>query len=274
MTRLAKGEVAMFVELWRTNMKVAGMQQADALRAKLEAEMKAGQMSGGLRQMQLIMTGMMRGVKGVALQAMRINMADERRAGELTAMNKASDTMVRSAAIREMRAIMTRLAKGEVAMFVELWRTNMKAALLHQGDALRARLEAEMKAGQQSGALRQMHLIMTGMMRGPKGAALAAMRLNRADEIHVAFTAESHSVLRSAACKMMKSVMLRITKGEIAVCVDIWKRGVDLVNIKAGAALEARGDLMNEIKLLRSRNQTLMEELVALEVRLPSRSKR
>ena len=57
------------------------------------------------------------------MQAMRLAMADHRRARELRAMRTASELQLRSAAVREMRAVMMRLAKGEVAMVVERWRS-------------------------------------------------------------------------------------------------------------------------------------------------------
>ena len=56
-----------------------------------------------------------------------MNRADDIRCNELAAMSAAGDALLRSTAVRELRAIMTRLAKGEVAMYLELWRTNQKA---------------------------------------------------------------------------------------------------------------------------------------------------
>ena len=106
------------------------MRAGDEMRAKLEAEMMAGKHAAALRQLTLVMTGMMRGEKAVALQAIRLSMADDQRARELAAMQAQADGQMRSAAIRELRAVMTRLAKGEVAMFVEVWRTNMKVAAM------------------------------------------------------------------------------------------------------------------------------------------------
>ena len=129
-------------------------------------------------------------------------MADDRRARELDAMAAASDAQLRSAAIREMRAVMMRLAKGEVAMFLEMWRTKKKLAWMEQADALRARLEAEMKAGQQSGALRQLHLVFAGIMKGEKAVALQAMRMRQAQNKQnhglAQMQAESEAQLRSA----------------------------------------------------------------------------
>ena len=93
---------------------------------------------------------------GVAIQAMRMAMADEERSREMSALEARGEAQLRSAAVREMRAVMMRLAKGEVAMRVEVWRTNLKWWVMEEGEALRARLEAEMKSGQQHAAMRPM----------------------------------------------------------------------------------------------------------------------
>ena len=98
-------------------------------------------------------------------------------AEELAALQAASEDQLRSAAIREMRAIMMRLMKGEVAMFVEVWRTNKKCAWMAQADTMKAQLEAELKANSQNSALRQLYIVFAGMIRGEMGAALQAMRI-------------------------------------------------------------------------------------------------
>ena len=45
-----------------------------------------------------------------------MSMADEKRRRELAEVGAKADEQLRSVAIREMRAVMVRLAKGEVAM--------------------------------------------------------------------------------------------------------------------------------------------------------------
>ena len=79
MMRLAKGETAMLIEIWRTNLRWGSMQAADALRQSLEAEMRAGQLSAAVKQLQMVIAGMMRGAKGMALQSMRSTMAEDER---------------------------------------------------------------------------------------------------------------------------------------------------------------------------------------------------
>ena len=71
-------------------------------------------------------------------------------------MQAAADGQLKNAAFRELRAIMMRLAKGEPAMRVEIWRTNKKLAWMSQTKAMKARLEAEMKA-----AIERFHAVET-----------------------------------------------------------------------------------------------------------------
>jgi hypothetical protein len=101
--------------------------------------------------MQMIFARMMRGELGVALQAMRIAMADEKRAGELAALNAAAGEQLKHAGFRNMKAIMMRLAKGETAMFLEIWRTNKKwaarGAAGREAARVAAREEARAAAG-------------------------------------------------------------------------------------------------------------------------------
>ena len=126
MMRLAKGETAMLIEIWRTNLRWGSMQAADALRQSLEAEMRAGQMSAALKQLQMVFAGIIRGEKGMALQGMRSSMAEEKREREMAMMAAAGEAQLKSVAIRELRAIMIKLAKGETAMLIEIWRTNKR----------------------------------------------------------------------------------------------------------------------------------------------------
>ena len=49
--------------IWRTNLRWGSMQAADALRQSLEAEMRAGQLSAAVKQLQMVIAGMMRGYR-------------------------------------------------------------------------------------------------------------------------------------------------------------------------------------------------------------------
>merc|ERR1719199_1626984 len=108
----------------------------------------------------------MRGRMGAALQSMRLNLADEQRGREMRKLESLHDDQLRSAAVREMRAVLVRLHKGAVAMHIERWRSNLKWSIMQEGAAMRARLEAEMMSGLKHAGMRQLCLVLAGMMRG------------------------------------------------------------------------------------------------------------
>ena len=80
----------------------------------------------------------------------------------MDAMRVGGEEQLRSAAARETKAVMVRLAKGEVAMRLEVWRSQMKAWVMTEGDALRASPEAAMRTGRHEAAVRQMSMVMAG----------------------------------------------------------------------------------------------------------------
>ena len=90
------------------------------------------------------------------MHGMRLNKQQHDRDVAMEQMAAAGAGQLRSAAVRAMRAAMVRLAKGEVAMRIEVWRGRAKVALLERADAVKAGLEAEMVAGRRSGGLQQM----------------------------------------------------------------------------------------------------------------------
>ena len=66
-------------------------------------------------------------------------------------------------AMRQLRQMLVRLAKGEVAMRVEIWRTGVKVAAYARYEAMHAALEAQMMAQGQGAGLRQLRQIMIRM---------------------------------------------------------------------------------------------------------------
>jgi len=254
------------------------MRAGDEMRAKLEAEMMAGKHAAALRQLTLVMTGMMRGEKAVALQAIRLNIAADCRNMELAAMQAQGQLQMHSAAMREMRAVMTRLAKGEVAMRVEIWRSGKVAAVLKASATLRVKLAAELKAQGQSGALRQIQTMMVGIMRGVVGKVVWLWRESmvdalRAKELEAAKGATALLLLNTQA-RALKVICWKMIKGEKSFYVEQWKSNRKIGIAKELAASEAQQDLMNEIRLLRIRNKALMEEMVQLQIRAPPSNRR
>jgi len=210
MMRVAKGEVAMYLEMWRSNKKLAWMDQADALKAKLEAELRSGQQGAALRQVAMVMAGVMRGVKGSALQSMRMAMADDRRERELGAMQAAGEEQLRSAAIREMRAVMMRRAKSDTMRHINNWRLNIQCNAIREMAAVTAATSIAVR-NQIEEDFRLKWAEQANSLRARLEAELAA--------IH----AVNNMRLRRIAIRQMRVVIRRLGKKDANVCLVDWR---------------------------------------------------
>lgn len=175
----ARAEMAMWLQAARRNKTE---DEASVMAACLEADQTIGNHVAALRQLAIIVMVQLRGAQGAALQAIRMSLNEDRRKLKLRTMQLHLDAKLRVEAVRELRATMWRLVKGDVAMRVELWRTRrrwsmMQAILMHQN-----RLHAEMMSGQKASALKQVTIVMAGAMRGVKGAALQSIRTHMSDD--------------------------------------------------------------------------------------------
>jgi len=164
--------------------------------------MLAGRREGAVRQIALIMAGMMRGQLGVAVQAMRMGQARDRRKKELVTMYTAGEEQVRSAAVREMRAIMVRLARGEVAMRVEVWRSNRKAWLLMEGEALKAKLRSRMRTH----AMAHLTQTITRMFKGDILLKVRSWWANSREELSISAVVALRSRMKGHSVSMLSRV--------------------------------------------------------------------
>ena len=174
LVRLAKGVIVMRLEVWRSNLKHALLAESDAMRAKLKAEMLSSRQAAAMKQISMIMARVMKGVKAGALAGLKMGYMEEVRDREMRRMEHDFDLQIKAASVRELRALIVRLVKGQTAMHIEIWRTNMTWSAMQSADALRAALEAEMKTGQIDTAVKQLQTTFARMMRGEKAMALQA----------------------------------------------------------------------------------------------------
>ena len=125
--------------------------------------------------MAYAMSGLMRGEVRIAVQAWKDRIADRARQEAFTSMVAKSEAEISHVAVREMRAVLWRLVKGETAMLVERWRDNRKAyhlKLVHHAAIMKSRLST-------------VHLVSTGRHSIQMGAILLAFkRRNRAASRH------------------------------------------------------------------------------------------
>ena len=148
MIRLMKGEMGLRVEVWRQAVKMDAYAKHAELQAALEAQMKAQGQGAGLRMLRQIMLRMVKGEAGMRVEIWRTMMKDEVRAEEMARLQadleaRAADAS-KGAALRQLRAIMVRIMKGESAMRLEMWRTAVKMDAYAMHEALVDALEVAM----------------------------------------------------------------------------------------------------------------------------------
>ena len=78
--------------------------------------------------------------------------------------------------MRQLRAIMVRIMKGESAMRLEMWRTAVKMDAYAKHAELAAALEAQMRAQGQGAGLRMLKQCLARMMRGELGMRVEIWR--------------------------------------------------------------------------------------------------
>merc|ERR550537_2953 len=160
MVRIMKGWVGMRVEVWRTAVKMDAYAKHRELQAALEAQMQAQGQGAGLRQLRQILTRMVKGEVGMRVEIWRTAMKDEMRAEEMARLQReleerAADAS-KGAALRQLKQIMVRLMKGEVAMRVEMWRQQVKMDAYSRFRDMQAALLEQMKSQGQGAGLRQL----------------------------------------------------------------------------------------------------------------------
>ena len=133
----------------------------------------------------------------------RTMMKDEVRAEEMARLQagleaRAADAS-KGAALRQLRAIMVRIMKGESAMRLEMWRTAVKMDAYAKHAELAAALEAQMRAQGQGAGLRMLKQIMVRMVKGEAGLRVEIWRTAMKDAQRVAEMARLQSELEARA---------------------------------------------------------------------------
>jgi hypothetical protein len=177
----------------------------------VEAKVRVERGRGALHQLQLVMAGMLRGGQGTALQALRRGMAEARRARDL-----------QGAGLQGLRAVLTRLRRGEVAMRVMLWRRHQARAAWEEAEAQQAQAEGEARARRLDTGRQQLRLAVGRMLHRAQGEVVAALREGlRAHTARVV----AHVQLRGLAAREMRACLVRVTRGELAMRLERWQQG-------------------------------------------------
>merc|ERR1719454_951998 len=160
------------------------------MQAALEAQMKAQGQGAGLRQLRQIMIRMVKGEAGLRVEIWRTTMKDAVRAKEMDRMQKELEARAadasKGAALRQLKQIMVRIMKGEVAMRLEVWRSLMKMDAYAKHAEMQAALEAQMRGQGQGAGLRMLRQIFARMVKGEVGMRVEIWRTTMKDEVRAA----------------------------------------------------------------------------------------
>merc|ERR1719247_3348391 len=215
----------MRLEMWRTAVKMDAYAKHAELAAALEAQMRSQGQGAGLRMLRQIMMRMVKGEVGLRVEIWRTTMKDEVRAAEMARLQadleaRAADAS-KGAALRQLRAIMVRIMKGESAMRLEMWRTAVKMDAYAKHAELAAALEAQMRSQGQGAGLRMLRQIMMRMVKGEAGMRVEIWRTTMKDEVRMAemarlqrtFELRMADASKGAAFRQLRAIMVRIMKG-------------------------------------------------------------
>ena len=149
-------------EASQSNVKLLEVeqQQIDTTRTAFEAEMRLRGRRAAVSLLAHILARQLLTQQGAGLHSMRMNHDQDKRTNAMLWLQSQNDTMVRSHAIRLMRAALWRTVRGRVSMRLELWRSQQRGTALAKTAAMRARLESEMTVRGKQSAVQQLALVM------------------------------------------------------------------------------------------------------------------
>jgi len=161
-------------------------------------------------------------------------MADERRERELVAYELQADSQMKNTAFRQMRAVMTRLAKGEIAEKVEIWRTAKRWSMIQQTNELMAE-RSSLEHSRLQAALHASNVHVRDMQRRTREHADEEIRRSvvnalsliefeqeayaKEEMLRISIASEKHQT----AIKMLRHVIVSILGSERAVALHVMK---------------------------------------------------
>jgi len=238
MLRLARGEQAVMISQWRQGTEAAlhaeKVSRVERELKFLNSESAKGQ---GLKMMAQIMTRAVKGELGMRILIWRTTMSEWKRLDALSAMRRELDSKAahasRGAGIRQLKQVMIRLAKGEIAMRIEIWKTQLKMDAYAKYIEMQAILEGEMETQGRGAGLRMLRQIMARQLKGEVGMRLvmwrAGIRID-ASTRQAVLKASSESQLRTrfhrGSLQMMRLVMGRMLRRTQQTSLTAWRTGM------------------------------------------------
>ena len=110
----------------------AAKMHAVTMHAALEAQMRSQGQATGLRCVRRVLAQMVRGEVGMRVEVWRTQMQDDARGREVARMQREVEARAaggrRGVAMKQLRRVVVRMMKGEVAMRVAMWHTSTRDA--------------------------------------------------------------------------------------------------------------------------------------------------
>lgn len=176
LARRTKGELGLRLEVWRMALRV----QMRGMRKALETQMKAQGQGAGLRMLRQIMARQTKGELGLRIEVWRTGCQDGVRGRELDrerrALAEQADNAAKGAGLRQLKQILARLAKGEVASLVEVWRQGGRMAAYDRQVAIARELDAKMRTQGRGAGIKMLRQIVARQVRGELGLRLEVFR--------------------------------------------------------------------------------------------------
>jgi len=245
--RLEKSSTTCCLEAWRAQKKWSAMQATTQAQVRLEAEFRLTGQVGALRRISLVIATLLHGRFGRIFEALRMNIAGEAREQEMRQMVAEHTAELRHASVRDLRAALRRLEKGETSMRVELWRSNTKVAMIRQTDREQASLRNSMVLRGSRAGIRRIGNILATRWHGDLGRALQSIKMSRMqDEINleiIRMQLRGEVQLRHAAVRDMGALLIRLEKGTIASRLAVWRDNRKLELMLNADAITARLEL-------------------------------
>jgi len=224
---------------------------------------------------------MMRGEKGMALQAMRMKMTEQIRATQVMDAYLANDECLKSAGLRGLRSIMMRLAKGEIAERLEIWRTAKRWSVTKYVEALKRSLAAqeqemavyESQADSQikNAAFRQMRAVMTRLVKCDVSERIEIWRTMKTSHVSYKrqqemsmFMTEVDSHLKNTAMRQVMGVTMRMVMGKITQIIARWRGALHACQVESLAATVT--ERFEKIKQVSTMKANILVEMRSTEM--------
>lgn len=130
--------------------------------------------------------------------------------------------------LRMLRQILAQQTKGDLAMRVEVWRVGLRVHMR----AMRTALEAQMRAQGQGTGIRMLRQVMSRQTKGEIGMRIELWRTGYCDSVRGkmecerrALAEQADSAAKGVSLRMLKQVLARLAKGEVACLVEEWRQG-------------------------------------------------